>query len=42
MAHTTSPETEKPIDLSKPPAAGIVREDLLERGMHPLIMERGN
>jgi ferredoxin, 2Fe-2S len=32
MAHTTSPETEKPIDLSKPPAAGIVRVTFLPEG----------
>ena len=32
MAHTTSPETEKPIDLSQPPAAGMVRVTFLPEG----------
>lgn len=32
MAHTTSLETENPIDLSKPPAAGMVRVTFLPEG----------
>ena len=32
MAHTTSPDTEKPIDLSQPPAAGMVRVTFLPEG----------
>ncbi|HTU51426.1 MAG TPA: hypothetical protein VMF56_12570 [Acidobacteriaceae bacterium] len=32
MAHTTSPETEKPIDLTQPPAAGMVRVTFLPEG----------
>ncbi|MES2221101.1 MAG: 2Fe-2S iron-sulfur cluster-binding protein [Acidobacteriota bacterium] len=32
MANTTSPDTEKPIDLSQPPAAGIVRVTFLPEG----------
>ena len=32
MAHTTSLETEKPIDLTQPPAAGMVRVTFLPEG----------
>jgi ferredoxin, 2Fe-2S len=32
MANMTSPETDKPIDLSQPPAAGMVRVTFLPEG----------